>query len=230
MAPHLPARTKEATDEILMQDGVKHDLYEIAAKFNTTYEAVRYRRLQIRIRKAIGWDPRKKQGTKPIITEEMGNALLELLINNNDLYLDEIADFLWDTYGVDPSASTLSRWMASHKIAHKRLKVLAQHCNQELVNDWYDETRGWQAEQVVCIDEVACNERTGERRYGWACTGMEASIRRVLKRTERWSCLPAYTIDGWITAMYYQGGFKGWMVHEWLKRDVIPLMNAYPGP
>ena len=47
-------------------------------------------------------------------------------------------------------------------------------------------------------DEFACNERTGDRKYGWAPIGTIADSVETLKYSEKWSILPLYTVDGYI--------------------------------
>jgi len=73
----------------------------------------------------------------------------------------------------------------------------------------------WRADQLVFLDESAACERTGmtslsylasapadsvlgDRKYGWAPTGLKACQIQDLRRSKRWSILPAFTIDAYI--------------------------------
>jgi hypothetical protein len=56
------------------------------------------------------------------------------------------------------------------------------------VEDFYDD-------QLVFLDESAANEFTKDRKFGWSMVGCPAVKERDLRRSERWSILPAYTKD-----------------------------------
>ena len=51
------------------------------------------------------------------------------------------------------------------------------------------------ADQLIFLDESALNKRTSDRKYGWAPIGSGYGVARPLKRSERWSVLPALTVD-----------------------------------
>ena len=51
---------------------------------------------------------------------------------------------------------------------------------------------------MVYINESAVNERTLLRKYGYAPRGLPAIDVQLLKRSTRWSILPALIIDSYI--------------------------------
>ena len=53
------------------------------------------------------------------------------------------------------------------------------------------------------LDELAANERTGDRKYGWSLEGTVCGVVRVLKRLERWSILPALAVDGYFSYLIF---------------------------
>ena len=55
------------------------------------------------------------------------------------------------------------------------------------------------AEQILAVDESACNERTGDRKYGWGPIGRSVKLEYSIKQLERWSLLPAITVDRYLT-------------------------------
>ncbi|PMD66072.1 uncharacterized protein K444DRAFT_607487 [Hyaloscypha bicolor E] len=101
MAPYLSPREIAAIDAIVAQPN-HPDLHEIATRFNTTYETIRYRRYQIQVRRALGWDPRKKPGRPLVITPEMEEAVMEHVLRYVDIYQEEIIDFLYNEFGIQP--------------------------------------------------------------------------------------------------------------------------------
>src|ERR1700712_296641 len=134
----------------------------------------------------------------------------------NDLYQEEMADFLYDQYGIKPSVPVISKLLKRRGITNKRLKIIAQQQNEELIRQFHDDARWWRADQLITVDESAYTEKTGDGKYGWAESGMPASIKRFLKRSERWSLLPAYSIEGYEDCLLFQGGITMAIFEDWL--------------
>ena len=68
--------------------------------------------------------------------------------------------------------------------------------NPELRKAWLRKLSQWAADQLVLIDESAGNERTSDRKTGWVPIRITPFENKPFKRSERFSVLPAYTIDG----------------------------------
>jgi hypothetical protein len=100
----------------------------------------------------------------------------------------------------------------------------------ELRIQWMSKLSEWTAEQLLFIDESAANERTADRKYGWAPVGVTPREARPFGRSERWSLCPAYTIDGFITWEIVHGSFSGELFEDFIKNKVLPLCNPYPLP
>jgi DDE superfamily endonuclease len=80
------------------------------------------------------------------------------------------------------------------------------------------------------LDESACNERTGDRKYEWASIGTIAASVESLKYTEKWSILPLYTMDGYIAWEILKGSYNTEEFNEFVKNQVIPRTTPFPGP
>jgi hypothetical protein len=48
------------------------------------------------------------------------------------------------------------------------------------------------------------NERTGDRKYGWAPVGSACQVAHPFKRLERWILLPALTVDGYLDYIVFK--------------------------
>jgi hypothetical protein len=70
------------------------------------------------------------------------------------------------------------------------------------------------------------NERTGDRKYGWPPQGVVCRVDRPLKRSERWSILPALTCDGWVI---HHGAINAELFIQFLEERVFPNYSLYPG-
>ncbi len=79
------------------------------------------------------------------------------------------------------------------------------------------------------MDESAANERTGNRKYGWAPRGVTPYEYRLFKRIEHWSILPAYTVDDFITWELIQGAFTTELFEEFIEFKVLRRCNPNPG-
>ena len=52
------------------------------------------------------------------------------------------------------------------------MQLWAAQQNPMLRQLWIDKMGNWTAEQLIFIDESAANERTADRKYGWAPVGV----------------------------------------------------------
>ena len=110
------------------------------------------------------------------------------------------------------------------------MQIQAAQRNSELRDDWIRKLAGYTANQLIFVDESAANERIGDRKYGWAPIGVTPVEYRSFQGSERWSILPAYTVDGFITWGITHGSFTGQMFADWLENEILPLCNPYPHP
>jgi DDE superfamily endonuclease len=108
------------------------------------------------------------------------------------------------------------------------MQIQAAQRSPELRMAWMRKLADWKADQLVFIDESAANERTSDRKYGWAPIGKTPTESRPFNRSEKWSILPAYTIDGFITWEIRQGSFTAELFEEFIVNKVLPRCNAWP--
>jgi len=111
--------------------------------------------------------------------------------------------------------------------------VQAQKCaaeKDEVLRDaWVCKLTEFTAKQLLFLDESAANERTSDRKYGWGPIGVTPHLYQPLKRTERWSILPVYTIDGFLTWEIMQAGFDKQSFNDFVRNQVLPYCNPFPG-
>jgi len=107
---------------------------------------------------------------------------------------------------------------------------LALERNQDARDDWIQRLSEWNADQLLFVDESAANERTMDRKYGWAPIGLPCKETQSIKRSERWSILPAYSLDGYIAWDIIHGSYNTVLFNTFIENHVLPLCNPYPGP
>jgi transposase len=160
----------------------------------------------------------------------MERAIKLLLDERPWYYQDEIAEFLFEAFDVEVSQGTISATLKRIQVTRKRLKVVAAQQNAELRIQWQYDLQFFTAEQLVFVDESGSDDRTGDRQFGWSDKGVRAVVHRWLENKERVSVLPAYTIEGYITATTFYGTCTGQIFENFIIEQLLPLCNPYPGP
>lgn len=205
MAPRLSPERALRIRESLNEQGSRADLIfcqQLASNFNTTLRTIQYHKAAI----AAG-EPSNQYsgGPRRVVTLQMEQAIKLLLDERPWYYQDEIADFLLDAFGVEIRRQTVSYILKRIKVSRKKLRVVAAQQNEELRVQWRDSLQNYTADQLVFLDESGSDNRTGDRKYGWAEVGARAVVRRWLGSRKRVSVLPAYTLDGYIAARTFLG-------------------------
>ena len=97
-------------------------------------------------------------------------------------------------------------------------------------DDWLWKLAGWEASQLLFLDELAANEWTGDRKYGWVPIGVMLVLYQSIKRSERQSILPVYSSDGMLVWEIIQGSFDQELFLQFVENQVLPLYHPFPGP
>lgn len=141
-------------------------------------------------------------------------------------YLDEVASWCFDEFNIALSSSSIWRALKRAKWSRKRASKVALEQSQELRNWYKSRSCYWEGHRLVFIDESASNERTGSRKYGWSPQGTRCTDFELMQRSERWSILPAMTLDGWLdNPLIYQGAINAELFYEWLNSvlQAVPI-------
>ena len=144
-------------------------------------------------------------------------------------YLDEMQLFLFDMWGVLVSTQLISKILKNMKISRKSLRREATERSYECRHGFKLAMSSITHDMIVCLDESGANEHTAYRKRGWAPFGIIPWVKQPLKRSERWSVLPAYCSDGVLACTVYHGGIDG-PIFAHLKEQVLPRCSPFPGP
>lgn len=148
---------------------------------------------------------------------------------NPSAYLDEIQAWLLQQHNIEAHISTISRTLKRINWTSKVKRRVAAQRNQELRSAWIERLSDFKAQQLVFIDESSSDERTGRRRNGWAPKGCPIFVEEELKRSPRWSILPAYTIGGYIATVLFQGSINKERFEDFIIDYVLPRCTPFPG-
>lgn len=158
----------------------------------------------------------------------MSDALCEFLQQRPSQFIDEMVWFIWDTFSTLVSEVTIKRWLRVNKYTKKLVQRRAAERCQALRNHWFSRLAKWDASQIIFVDESAANERNLDRKYGWAPIGVTPVEYLPIKRSERWSILPAYGVDGYIVWEIVQGSFNAELFNNFIRHKVLPFCNPFP--
>jgi transposase len=137
--------------------------------------------------------------------------------------------FIFDEFGIIMHCSQIWRALDRAKWSRKVARRRALERNEELRGKWVGYCVQYTEEQLVFLDESAANERTGDRKYGWSPTGVECEVFSSIKRSKRWSFLPALDVNGWFEWLIFQGSITGNMFLAFVRNQVLPHCEPFPG-
>jgi transposase len=169
------------------------------------------------------------RGPLPIFNKAMREELGWLLVSRPDYYQEELQFYFLDNWHVWPHQSTISRVITSLDLTWKKAQFQAAQRSNQQRDSYLQELLDLVAEQLVFADESAASNKTLDRKYGYAPKGLPATVVREKRRTERFSLLPAYTINGFLEhPLIVRGSVDGELFVEWLIHAVLPQMNPFP--
>ena len=167
-----------------------------------------------------------KTGRPTILCEVHRVRLRGYLKGRPQAYLEEIRDWLYDEFDLELSISSVSRELKKMKWSRKVASKKALEQSEPLRRVFQARVQtNYTADQIVAIDESACNERTGDRKYGWGPIGQSVELKYSMKRSERWSLLPAMTVDGCLTHCIFQGAITAKIMLDFLETEVLPKLT-----
>ena len=134
-----------------------------------------------------------------------------------------MAEFLWERYDVTPSQPTISRALTSMRLSRKKIRSVAAERNEELRLDFKRRISEYNPRQLICLDESAASEKASRCRTGWSLFGVAPQVAQTLHCRERYSILPAYTLDGYIAYRVIPGSYTMERFLQFVAECVLPL-------
>lgn len=128
-----------------------------------------------------------------------------ILAANPTLYLDKIQLQLFQAWNVEVSLATLSHAIHRLQLTHKQLAKTAVERNELLRATWQAEYGDIPMEYFVWIDESSVDDQTNQRTSGWSSIGRACARHDPILRGQRFSVLPALSMDGIIALDIFEG-------------------------
>jgi transposase len=173
--------------------------------------------------------PFNGRGRPRSITPIMLHALCDHLIEKPDLYLDEMALYLWDEFELPAIKSTISKSLSSIGWSKKAARLVAKERNADLRDFYMYNLLSFQSYHLVFVDESGCDQRIGFRRTGWSPLGVTPVKIARFRREQRYQILPAYTQDGIILARVFQGSTNSTMFEDFIEQ-LLHHCGRWPEP
>lgn len=192
--PKSLSSTQQERIEIHLESGLHPKA--IAKVENVSARTVERYKANLKTWRSITAPLMKSRGRPTTIHLASQAGLLAYLKAKPWAYQDEMSLSLFDDWGILPTQSTISRTLARMKISRQVLKKEAMERSQLIHNDYMLRISEYSANQLVFLDESAANEHTLYRKFGWSAYGILPKASRPVKRSERWSILPAYSLNG----------------------------------
>ncbi|PPR02227.1 hypothetical protein CVT24_011455 [Panaeolus cyanescens] len=172
--------------------------------------------------------PALAQGRPRKLSSADAAYLISLVERTPDLYLYELQALLQDALGVYVTENTISATLRRQGFTRKKVSMPALERNEDLRAEYQTNIgENYAAEQLVFVDESACNRNTTKRLFGWAPTGQRSRRHDYFIRGQRYSILPALSLDGVlhldvINRSYTQELFDGFI------DGLLDNMNPFP--
>jgi transposase len=174
--------------------------------------------------------PSMKLGRPRTLTHTQEAFVLSYLQDQPTAYLDEVCQVVFDEFEVEASEWTIYRILERNQWSRKITQQRAAQQSALLRATWRGRQLEWAIEDLCFVDESASNERTGDRKWGWAPLNLSPVNFVPLQRSKRWSILPALMHKGYLDApLIYQGGVNSDLFTTWLEFSVIPQLDFGPG-
>lgn len=154
-----------------------------------------------------------------------------LIQANPVFYLDEIQDRLLQYRNVEVSLATVSRALHHLALTHKKISSEASERDELLRATWQAAYADIPAEYCVWLDESSVDNRTNQRKSGWAEVGRACVRRDLFIRGQRFSVLPAFTCDGYIALDIFEGSVNKEKFIRFLTEQVVSsvhLIELFP--
>lgn len=133
------------------------------------------------------------------------NYIYSILKANPCLYVDEIQQRLFEVRNVEVSIATVCRVIWRLAITHKHVAKEALERDELVRAAWQAEYGDIPKEAFIWLNESSVDDCTNQRCTGWAMMGCACMQRDTFIRGQRFSVLPALTVEGIIALDIFEG-------------------------
>ena len=127
--------------------------------------------------------PIKPKGPLPKITAAAEERLLEYILESDQSpTLDEMQEMLLNEFDIETSRPTICRRLKKVQFTRKRGERIHPNRNEDSRQAWLSKISEYKASQLIIVDESSTNERSLDRRWGWAPKGIAYRMKQSVAR------------------------------------------------
>lgn len=152
--------------------------------------------------------------------------LASLLAARPAIFLDEIQEELKVHLDLDVSLSTISRALVSIAVTRKGVSKEAAERDEMLRAIWQAEIGMHNNNRLVFIDEAGVDDHTNNRRMGRAPMGRACVRRSAFIRGQKYSILPALSLQGMIALDIFEGSVNRARFTHFLREHLVCTFNS----
>jgi transposase len=145
------------------------------------------------------------------------------------MYLDEMADFMWDRFDETVTTSSIRRALVDAGWSRKVARRVAKERNADLRDYYLHQLTDFESHHLVFVDESGCDTRTGIRRTGWSPLGVPPIQVARFQRGQRYQVLPAYAQDGVVYSQVFRGSTDSDVFEDFIDA-LLPHCGRWPEP
>lgn len=218
---HLPESLKELIVHWRLNNGEATEEIARHARFSesTVWEVLCTHRLFGTVSNPVA----SQRGRPSDFNDDDLARIRQYVTDNPGTYLDEIQLFVRDILGVNTSIATISRALRKIAITNKKISKKAAEADEQLHSAWLAAHGDTPMENIVWLDESSVDDQTNQRRRGWAAMGQACVRRDTFIRGQRYSMLPALTVDGIITLDISEGSVTKERFMQFLEEQVVRI-------
>jgi len=173
--------------------------------------------------------PKEQRHGSVILSETDLKYIQNLVDERPELFLDEIRHLVHKHLGKDVHLSTVSRAMKLLGINKKKLRLVARQQSAMKQAKYLIALTAFRHDQLVFLDEMHSDRLNYNRQYGWAPVGVRPRMRGLYIKGVKYSVCGALHLDGLLTHLTITGGFKSKDYTFFVKNNLLPKMNPFPG-
>lgn len=219
MAPHLAPQLRERIAYWRFEDGkTAREISILAGCSDTTvYDILRLHYHFGQTRNPYA----RRRGRPRILNQGDMNYIYSILEANPGLYVDEIQQLLFEVWNAEVSVATVSRALRRLAITHKHVAKEALERDELVRATWIAQYGDIPIESCIWLDESSVDDRTNQQRHGWALLGRACERRETFIRGQRFSVLPALSVDGIIALDIFEGSVTKEHFIQFLREQIV---------
>ena len=155
--------------------------------------------------------------------------VIGLMLHEPSLYLGELCQQIKDTFGLEPSPSTVCWLFKRYGMTRKKIRQVAKQRCHSLRGAFMAQSFLFSRNMFVWVDETGANNRDHIRKYGYAFRGMTPTCTRHLVRGKWINAIVGLSSSGVVASEIVSTSVNGDAFFDFLHGNLLPMMQPFDG-